>query len=102
MDLLKKMFIRLLSFDGSLVPGSIKCISLNNRPCQARPRLVDINSNEPLYYPFLASVTKCDVSNINIKVYNLMLLVNEARFLIKHESCECKCRLNENVTYEKK
>ena len=28
--------------------------------------------------------------------------VNETRFLIQHESCECKCRLNESVYNSKK
>ena len=53
---IKKMFIRLLSFGGSLgsdlcvanSKGQIKC--LNNQPCQARPAFFNINSNEPLYY----------------------------------------------------
>ena len=35
------------------------------------------------------------VKNINVKVFNLMLWVNETRFLIQHESYECKCGLNE-------
>ena len=48
------MFIRLLSvcaagiFNRSLVSkfqGPMKCVFLNNRPCQARPTLVEINSN---------------------------------------------------------
>ena len=26
-----------------------------------------------------------------------MSVVNETRFLVQHESCECKCRLNESV-----
>ena len=28
--------------------------------------------------------------------------VNETRFLIQHESCECKCRLNESIYNSKK
>ena len=36
--------------------GRIKCVSLNNQPCQARSRLVNINSNELLYYQFTVSV----------------------------------------------
>ena len=36
--------------------GRIKFVSLNNQPCQARSRLVNINSNELLYYPFTVSV----------------------------------------------
>ena len=39
--------------------GSIKCVSLNNQPCQARPTLVEINCNETLLYPFTVSVNKC-------------------------------------------
>ena len=49
------MFIVLLSVGGLLVP---KCVSLNNRPYQARAKLADINSNEPIYYPFTVSVNK--------------------------------------------
>ena len=34
---------------------------------------------------------------MNVKVFNLMSRVNETRFLVQHESCECKYRLNGNV-----
>ena len=65
---LENMFIGLLStctvqiFNGSLAfnsKGPVKCVSLNNRPCQARPTFVIINSNETLFYPFTASVNNC-------------------------------------------
>ena len=49
------------SLGESLASNSQKCIKdlfLNNRSCQARPKLVNINSNEPLYYPFTVSVNK--------------------------------------------
>ena len=36
------------------------------------------------------------VKNMNIKVFNLISGVNETRFLVQHELCECKCRLNES------
>ena len=54
-EFMKKMFIGLLSplttrsFNESLASISETCIKslpLNNRPCQARPALSDINSNE--------------------------------------------------------
>ena len=53
----QKMFIGLLSactigsfgeILASYSKESIKWVSLNNRPCQARPTLIDINSNETL------------------------------------------------------
>ena len=77
------------------------------RPCQARRTLVDTNSNETIFYPFAVSVNKCagscnsindprvqvsvsnKVKNMNAKIFNLMSGVNETRFVVQHESCEC-------------
>ena len=36
----------------------IKCVSLNNQPYQARPALFNINSDQPVYYPFTVSINK--------------------------------------------
>ena len=110
------MFIGLITFGASLSSDCTKCISLYNWPCQTRPILVDINSNKPLYYAFTVSVNKCSgscnsindpyaricvlnkVTNTIASVFNLMSEVNETRFLLQHESCECKCETNENVS----
>ena len=52
------MFIRLLLLytagafgrpSASTSKGPIKCKSLKNRPCHAKPTLADINSNETLF-----------------------------------------------------
>ena len=69
---------------------NLKCVSLNNWPCQTTLTLNDINSNETLFYPLTVSVTKFDrsctiidhayacicvpnkVKNMNVKVFNLM------------------------------
>ena len=62
---IKKIFIGLLNtriigqFGESLdsyYKGPIKCVSLNNQPCQTRPKLIDINSNETLLYPYNVNV----------------------------------------------
>ena len=37
------------------------------------------------------------VKNMNVKVFELIPGVNETRFLVQHESCECKCGLNKSV-----
>ena len=86
---------------------------------QARPTLVIINSGETLFYPFTVSFNKWGgsyytigdpyarvcvpnkVNNMNVKVFILMSVVNETRFLVQHESCECKCGLNESVCNSK-
>ena len=62
------MFIGLLSvyaivsFSWSLASNSkrpIKCLSLNNQPCETRLTLVDINPHEVLFYSFTVSINKC-------------------------------------------
>ena len=34
---------------------------------------------------------------MNLKVFDLKLEINETRFLVQYDPCNCKCRLNENV-----
>ena len=75
---------------------------------------METKHNEPLYYPFTVTNNKCcgnyntfgdpynrlgapdKVNNISVKVSYSMPEVNERRFLVQHESCECKYRLNES------
>ena len=85
---------------GSNFEGRLKLISLNNVPCQTRPALIEVNSNETPFYPFTVGFNKCGgscnttddlytwvcvpnkVTNMNIKVFNLMSGINETRFLV--------------------
>ena len=32
--------------------NKLSCISMSNQPCKARPEIVDVNSNNPIFYPF--------------------------------------------------
>ena len=68
---------------------------MSNQDCKIRPALLNINSSEPLSYPYHVLVNKCNsscnvinnacaklcvpevVKNINIKVFNLILRINE-------------------------
>ena len=121
---IKKMFIGLLSvcttgnFGESLASNSRGRLN-NNQQCQAWPAIVNANSNKTLLYPFTVSINKCrgscntiddpytqirvsnKIKNVNIKVFNFTSVVNGARFLVQHESCECKCWLNESVCNSK-
>ena len=63
---IKKLFFRLLSiwatgtFDSLLATNykePIKCVYLNNPPCQTRPTIVNINSGETLFIHLLLSLT---------------------------------------------
>ena len=46
--------------------NSLKCISMNNQECKARPKITDINANEPVFYPYSIKVNKCSGSCNNI------------------------------------
>ena len=37
----------------------LKCLSMNNQECKIRTKIIDINNNEPTFYPFSTNVNKC-------------------------------------------
>ena len=114
---IKNMFITTMMFVGfgALNTIPLKCVSINNQECKARPAKMNINSNESLFYPYIILVNKCSgscnnindpyaklclpgvVKNINIKAFNLMSRTNETRHMSLHETCGCKCRLDASV-----
>ena len=52
--LIKKIFIAEMKFVGfgALVSSNpLKCVSTTNQECKVRPAIVNINNNEPLFYP---------------------------------------------------
>ena len=32
--------------------SSLSCISMKNQECKTRPQVVNVNSNNPIFYPF--------------------------------------------------
>ena len=111
---IKQVFIVLLSVSSSLarvakVSDQTKCVSLNDETCMVTTTLIDLNSIELKYYPFLSSLDKCNGScnvlsskicvpketkDINVKVFNVITNKNDAKTIAKHISCDCKCKLN--------
>ena len=45
---------------------SLNCISMKNQDCKARPEIINVNSNEPIFYPFSIKTSKCSGSCNNI------------------------------------
>ena len=35
---------------------------MNNQPCKAIPKTVNVNSNNPIFYPFSVNTNKCSGS----------------------------------------
>ena len=99
--------------------NGLKCVSMNNQECKITSKIIDINSNEPLFYPYSIEVNKCSSScnnmndphgklcvpdvakNITVKVFNLMSRTNETKYIKWHETCKCKCRLDTSVCNNK-
>ena len=44
----------------------LKCVSVNNQEYKIRPEIININSSEPLFYPYSIKVNKCSGSCNNI------------------------------------
>ena len=44
----------------------LSCISMNNQPCKARPEIVNVNSNNPIFYPFRIKTSRFSGSCNNI------------------------------------
>ena len=93
---------------------------MTNQECKVRAQIVNFNSGEPVFYPFIIKAIKCScscnnindpyaklsvpdvVKNLNVKVFNLMSRTNETRHIEWHETCNCECRLDASVCSNKK
>ena len=88
---------------------------MSNQECKTRPKIIDVNNNEPVFYPYSIKVNKCSgrcnnindpyaklsvpdiIKDINVKVFNLMSRINETRQIIWYEACKCVCRLTSAI-----
>ena len=89
---------------------------------QSKPEIINVNSNEPVFYPFSIKTSKCSgscnnindpyakicvpnvIKDLNVKVFNLIPRTNETRHIKWHESvcnnkqrwnngkCQCECK----------
>ena len=108
----KVFFIRLAILSGFTNANSLSCISMNNRACKARLEIINVNSNNPVFYPFIIKTSKysgnCNnindpyakicvpdvLKDLNIKVFNLISRTNETRYIQCYETCKCIWRLD--------
>ena len=117
---IKKVFYVESLFLSSIVSTTpLSCISMNNQACKVRPEIINVNSNERVFYPFSIKTSKCSgscnnindpyaqicvpdvVKDLTVKVFNLMSRTNEKRDIKWHETCKCKCILDASVCNNK-
>ena len=117
----KRIFVSTMMFFDCILSSvdPLECVSMNNLECKVRPEIINVNSNEPAFYPFSIKTSKCSgscnnindpyaklyvpdvVKNVNIKVLNLMSRTNETRQVKWPETCKCKCRLDASICNSK-
>ena len=62
----KGLFTGLTIWSSLSSVNSLSCISMNNQECKVRPQIVNVNSDEPVFYPFSIKTSKCSGSCNNI------------------------------------
>ena len=65
---IKQIFVSAIMFFGYnlLKVNQLECISMKNQECKVRPKIVNLNSKEPIFYPYSLSTSKCSGSCNNI------------------------------------
>ena len=100
----KVFFVGLIILSSFTNTNSLSCVSMNNQECKAIPQVVNVNGDEPVFFPFSIETSKCSAScnmincpyakicvpdvvkNLNFKVFNLMSRTNETRYIEWHNN----------------
>ena len=106
---IKKCFftaIRFINFKLSNA-NSLECVSMNKQECKIRTEKVNLNTNEPMFYPYSIKINRRKIScntinhpyakicvpdkikDTNVKVFNLMSRTNETRHIKLYKTCKC-------------
>ena len=65
----RQIFVLALMYFGNLwCVNPLKCISMKNQVCKVRPEIIDINSNDPIFYPFSIKTNKCSANCNNLAI----------------------------------
>ena len=101
----------IINFFSIATSVGLECVSKVNQKCMSRSKVIDVNNIEPVFYPYSIKINKCSgscsnindpypklcvsdiIKSINVKVFNVISRINEARQIMWHEICKCVCRL---------
>ena len=66
-EFIKQIFISTMIFFGNLSNvNTLECISMKNQECKVRSEIININSNNTIFYTFSIKTNKCSDSCNNI------------------------------------
>ena len=85
--LLKKCLLQQCPFFSCNALNAIplKCVSVNNQKYKTRLKIININSNEPIFYFYSSEVNKCSVSCNNVNNLYSKLCVPD---FVKNKKCQ--------------
>ena len=89
---IKKVFFTEITFFSYnvLKVNSLECVSMNNQKLKARTEIINLDTNEPMFYPYSIKINRCkgsfntinypyakicvpdEIKNANSKVFNLV------------------------------
>ena len=100
---IKKAFLAgltVLSYVNQLSTNQLSCISMNNQECKVRPEIINVNSNEPVFYPFSIKKSKCSGSCNNINDPYAKICVSDVVKILNVEMLNLMSRTNETSHIE--
>ena len=122
MQILKMWLIGLtVSLFSIIKTKALECVSVVNQKCMPRPKILHVNEGvgEALFYLYNVLVNKCSgscntfsnpmaklcvpnvIKRVNMQVYNFLMMLNETRNVLWHESCKCVCKSNSSICNNK-
>ena len=116
---IKKCFFTAMTFFSLSNVNYLECVSMNNQECKIRTEIINLNTNEPMFYPYSIKINRCkgssntinnpyakicvpdQIKNKNVKAFNLLSRTNEIRHIKWHKTCKCKCTLDASICNNK-
>ena len=77
---IKKCFFTTMIFFNLSSVNSLECVSMNNQKCKRRTEIINLNINEPTFYPYSIKINKCKGSCNTINdLYAKICVLNEIK-----------------------
>ena len=96
---IKKFFFTAITFFNLSNVNFLECVSMNNQECKIRTEIINLNTDEPMFYPYSIKINRCkgscntindpyakicvhdQIKNTNVKVFNLLSRTNETKHI---------------------
>ena len=56
---IKKCYFTVMTFFNLSNVDSLECVSMNNQESKIRTEIINLNNNEPIFYPYSIKINRC-------------------------------------------